>query len=89
MDENGFFWDLGGHITFDHNLSYYKEAVCWATNEWNILTRNCQVFIPLNFKFKILNISKKNFKYIIKLLVILIILLFVLKWRICPENKRG
>ncbi|VDO42646.1 unnamed protein product [Onchocerca flexuosa] len=44
MDENGFLWDMGGHITFDHNLPYYNEAVRWAVDEWNILTRNCQVY---------------------------------------------
>ncbi|EFO21728.2 amine oxidase [Loa loa] len=49
MDENGFFWDMGGHVTFDHNLPYYKEAICWAVDEWNILTRNCQVDISYMF----------------------------------------
>ncbi|VDK70457.1 unnamed protein product, partial [Litomosoides sigmodontis] len=49
MDENGFFWDMGGHVTFDHHFPYYKEAMCWAIDEWNVLTRNCQIDISYMF----------------------------------------
>ncbi|MFH4977563.1 hypothetical protein AB6A40_004272 [Gnathostoma spinigerum] len=42
-DEIGFLWDMGGHITFSHNFPYYEKAMRWAVDEWNELTRNCQV----------------------------------------------
>ncbi|VDL76413.1 unnamed protein product [Nippostrongylus brasiliensis] len=42
-DEKGFLWDMGGHITFNHNFPYYEKAVKWAVDEWNSLQRNCMV----------------------------------------------
>ncbi|KAK6108950.1 Flavin containing amine oxidoreductase family protein [Brugia pahangi] len=63
MDENGFFWDMGGHVTFDHNLPYYKEAICWAINEWNILTRSCQVDISYMFNEKGLHLVPYPVQY--------------------------
>lgn len=48
-DEKGFLWDMGGHITFNHNFPYYEEAVQWSINEWNTLTRNCQVDVSYMF----------------------------------------
>ncbi|VDO31498.1 unnamed protein product [Haemonchus placei] len=42
-DEQGFLWDMGGHITFNHNFPYYEKAVKWAVDEWNSLQRNCMV----------------------------------------------
>ncbi|CAJ0920873.1 unnamed protein product, partial [Mesorhabditis belari] len=42
-DDKGFLWDMGGHITFNHNFPYYEAATKWAVDEWNNLTRNCQV----------------------------------------------
>ncbi|KAL3985987.1 NAD(P)-binding Rossmann-like domain family protein [Acanthocheilonema viteae] len=67
MDENGFFWDMGGHITFDHNFPYYTEAICWAINEWNILTRNCQVDISYMFDEKGLHLVPYPVQYAIPL----------------------
>jgi len=43
VDEKGFLWDMGGHITFNHNFPYYEEATTWAVDEWNSLQRNCLV----------------------------------------------
>lgn len=43
VDDKGFLWDMGGHITFHHNFPYYQNAVKWAVDEWNDLKRNCQV----------------------------------------------
>uniref|UniRef100_A0A1I8EDC4 Amino_oxidase domain-containing protein n=1 Tax=Wuchereria bancrofti TaxID=6293 RepID=A0A1I8EDC4_WUCBA len=63
MDENGFFWDMGGHVTFDHNLPYYKEAICWAISEWNILTRSCQVDISYMFNEKGLHLVPYPVQY--------------------------
>ncbi|CAI4227173.1 unnamed protein product [Auanema sp. JU1783] len=42
-DDNGFLWDMGGHITFNHNFPYYEKAVRWAVEDWNSLARNCMV----------------------------------------------
>ncbi|KJH42238.1 amine oxidase family protein [Dictyocaulus viviparus] len=42
-DDKGFLWDMGGHITFNHNFPYYEKAVKWAVDEWNSLQRNCMV----------------------------------------------
>ncbi|PAV90815.1 hypothetical protein WR25_06258 isoform A [Diploscapter pachys] len=49
-DKNGFLWDMGGHITFDHNYPYYGKATKWAVEEWNQLTRNCMV--DMNYLYK-------------------------------------
>uniref|UniRef100_A0A8R1Y1Y4 Amine oxidase domain-containing protein n=2 Tax=Onchocerca TaxID=6281 RepID=A0A8R1Y1Y4_ONCVO len=65
MDENGFSWDMGGHITFDHNLPYYIEAIRWAVDEWNILTRNCQVDISYMFNEKDLHLVPYPVQYAI------------------------
>ena len=43
VDSEGFLWDMGGHITFNHGFPYYANAVKWAVDEWNHLDRNCQV----------------------------------------------
>ncbi|VDN57422.1 unnamed protein product [Dracunculus medinensis] len=48
-DEKGFLWDMGGHITFNHNFPYYERAVTSALPEWNKLKRNCQV--DINYMF--------------------------------------
>uniref|UniRef100_A0AC34PUL5 Amine oxidase domain-containing protein n=1 Tax=Panagrolaimus sp. JU765 TaxID=591449 RepID=A0AC34PUL5_9BILA len=42
-DDKGFLWDMGGHITFNHNFPYYEKATKWAVEEWNSLQRNCLV----------------------------------------------
>ncbi|VDM58331.1 unnamed protein product [Angiostrongylus costaricensis] len=42
-DDKGFLWDMGGHVTFNHNFPYYEKAVKWAVDEWNSLQRNCMV----------------------------------------------
>uniref|UniRef100_A0A7E4VKQ5 Amino_oxidase domain-containing protein n=1 Tax=Panagrellus redivivus TaxID=6233 RepID=A0A7E4VKQ5_PANRE len=42
-DDKGFLWDMGGHITFNHNFPYYEKATQWAVQEWNSLQRNCMV----------------------------------------------
>lgn len=34
---------MGGHITFHHNQPYYEKATKWAIEDWNEITRNCQV----------------------------------------------
>jgi len=51
-DEKGFLWDMGGHITFNHNFPYYEQAVRWAVDEWNSLHRNCQVDVNYLFDEK-------------------------------------
>ncbi|KAM3716430.1 Protoporphyrinogen oxidase 2, chloroplastic/mitochondrial [Dirofilaria immitis] len=65
IDENGFLWDMGGHITFDHNFPYYNEAIHWAVNEWNTLTRNCQVDISYMFNDKDLHLVPYPVQYAI------------------------
>uniref|UniRef100_A0A1I7T465 Amino_oxidase domain-containing protein n=1 Tax=Caenorhabditis tropicalis TaxID=1561998 RepID=A0A1I7T465_9PELO len=42
-DAKGFLWDMGGHITFNHNFPYYEKATQWAVDDWNKLARNCMV----------------------------------------------
>lgn len=42
-DAKGFLWDMGGHITFNHNYPYYEKATQWAVDDWNKLARNCMV----------------------------------------------
>uniref|UniRef100_A0A914XK65 Amine oxidase domain-containing protein n=1 Tax=Plectus sambesii TaxID=2011161 RepID=A0A914XK65_9BILA len=49
VDDKGFLWDMGGHITFHHNFPYYQNAVKMAIEEWNELKRNCQV--DMNYLF--------------------------------------
>ncbi|VDM37892.1 unnamed protein product [Toxocara canis] len=49
-DEKGFLWDMGGHITFNHNFPYYEHAVKEVVDEWNSLNRNCQV--DVNYMFE-------------------------------------
>uniref|UniRef100_A0A0N5AJ30 Amino_oxidase domain-containing protein n=1 Tax=Syphacia muris TaxID=451379 RepID=A0A0N5AJ30_9BILA len=48
-DEKGFLWDMGGHITFNHNFPYYEKAVNESVKKWNQLVRNCQVDIGYMF----------------------------------------
>ncbi|TMS37940.1 hypothetical protein L596_004772 [Steinernema carpocapsae] len=48
-DKKGFLWDMGGHITFNHNYPYYEEATKWAVDEWNDLQRNC--LVDMNYLF--------------------------------------
>ncbi|CAB3409347.1 unnamed protein product [Caenorhabditis bovis] len=48
-DDKGFLWDMGGHITFNHNFPYYEKATKWAVDEWNKLARNCMV--DMNYVF--------------------------------------
>uniref|UniRef100_A0AC35FUT6 Amine oxidase domain-containing protein n=1 Tax=Panagrolaimus sp. PS1159 TaxID=55785 RepID=A0AC35FUT6_9BILA len=51
-DDKGFLWDMGGHITFDHNFPYYGKATKWAVEEWNSLQRNCLVDMNCLFNEK-------------------------------------
>uniref|UniRef100_A0AC35FHB0 Amine oxidase domain-containing protein n=1 Tax=Panagrolaimus sp. PS1159 TaxID=55785 RepID=A0AC35FHB0_9BILA len=43
VDEKGFLWDMGIHITFSQNYPYYDKATQEAVKEWNLLQRNCLV----------------------------------------------
>uniref|UniRef100_A0AC35GAR3 Amine oxidase domain-containing protein n=1 Tax=Panagrolaimus sp. PS1159 TaxID=55785 RepID=A0AC35GAR3_9BILA len=43
VDENGFLWDMGVHITFSQNFPYYDKAIREAVQELNSLQRNCSV----------------------------------------------
>jgi len=48
-DDKGFLWDMGGHITFNHNFPYYEKATKWAVDEWNSLQRQCLVDMNILF----------------------------------------
>ncbi|KAE9556027.1 hypothetical protein FO519_000773 [Halicephalobus sp. NKZ332] len=51
-DDKGFLWDMGGHITFNHNFPYYEKATKWAVDEWNSLQRQCLVDMNILFDTK-------------------------------------
>lgn len=48
-DDKGFLWDMGGHITFNHNFPYYEKATKWAVDDWNSLQRQCLVDMNILF----------------------------------------
>uniref|UniRef100_A0A915B8U6 Amine oxidase domain-containing protein n=1 Tax=Parascaris univalens TaxID=6257 RepID=A0A915B8U6_PARUN len=67
VDDKGFLWDMGGHITFNHNFPYYEHAVKWAVNEWNSLKRNCQVDVNYMFGEKGIHLVPYPAQYAIPL----------------------
>lgn len=44
VDDNGFTWDLGGHVIFSH-YSYFDDAMNYAVQEWNDLERESWVWV--------------------------------------------
>nr|AAX09637.1 UDP-galactopyranose mutase [Trypanosoma cruzi] len=44
LDENGFTWDLGGHVIFSH-YQYFDDVMDWAVQGWNVLQRESWVWV--------------------------------------------
>ncbi|CEF59697.1 Amine oxidase domain-containing protein [Strongyloides ratti] len=55
IDDKGFLWDMGGHVTFSHNAPYYDAATKWAVKEWNSLERQC--LVDMNYLYDIKGIK--------------------------------
>ncbi|KAG5507555.1 hypothetical protein JKF63_06504 [Porcisia hertigi] len=54
MDENGFLWDMGGHVIFSH-YAYFDDVMALAVSDWNTLQREswvrCSgVWVPYPFQ---------------------------------------
>ncbi|KPI83731.1 UDP-galactopyranose mutase (GLF) [Leptomonas seymouri] len=53
-DENGFLWDMGGHVIFSH-YAYFDDVMNLALQDWNTLQREswvrcCDVWVPYPFQ---------------------------------------
>eukprot|EP00742_Colponemidia_sp_Colp-10_P001553 GILJ01001667.1.p1 GENE.GILJ01001667.1~~GILJ01001667.1.p1 ORF type:complete len:475 (+),score=55.24 GILJ01001667.1:41-1465(+) len=44
VDENGFTWDIGGHVIFSH-YQYFDDVICHAVKEWNEMERESWVWM--------------------------------------------
>ncbi|AIN97200.1 UDP-galactopyranose mutase [Leishmania panamensis] len=56
-DENGFLWDMGGHVIFSH-YAYFDDVMNLAISDWNTLQREswvrcCGVWVPYPFQSNI------------------------------------
>ncbi|VDN08440.1 unnamed protein product, partial [Thelazia callipaeda] len=87
-DKNGFLWDLGGHIIFNHNLPYYDEAVRWAVHEWNTFKRNCQIDISYMYNEKSLHLVPYPAQYAIPLFPAHIKKNCLEDFKVCCENEK-
>jgi protoporphyrinogen oxidase len=68
VDENGFIWDIGGHVQFSH-YDYFDKAMHAAipANEWNMIDREAWVwlydrFVPYPFQNNIRILPKEALK---------------------------
>jgi len=64
VDENGFLWDMGGHVIFSH-YTYFTELLTALVKEWNVLEREAWVwmrdtFIPYPFQQNIHRLPKEE-----------------------------
>lgn len=54
LDENGFLWDMGGHVIFSH-YAYFDDVMDMAVSKWNVLQREswvrcCGAWVPYPFQ---------------------------------------
>ncbi|KEG12154.1 UDP-galactopyranose mutase [Trypanosoma grayi] len=66
-DDNGFLWDMGGHVIFSH-YQYFDDVMDWAVQEWNTLERESWVWVrgrlvPYPFQNNIHRLPKSDTRH--------------------------